>query len=124
MEHTVKLPDLVSLTPFTWIGCNPHYSHSDKASINWALSCGVLSADKHARVIESDPDLFAAYAYPHASPNDLRLAADYIAILFICDEFTDKQSAEDARAFRDIFVDSLAGGSEVGSSPIRLYVKE
>ncbi|OCB90779.1 terpenoid synthase [Sanghuangporus baumii] len=124
MEYTVKLPDMDSLTPFTWVGCNPHYSRSDTEATDWMLSYGVLSGNKRASLIKTNPDKLMAYTYPYADPKSLRLASDYAAILFALDEFTDDQSADEAKATRDIFSNALSGRSGDDASPITLFTKD
>ncbi|KAL5495814.1 hypothetical protein ACEPAI_1278 [Sanghuangporus weigelae] len=106
MEHTVKLPDMDSLTPFTWVGY------------------GVLSGNKRASLIKANPDKFVAYTYPYADPKSLHLVSDYIAILFTLDEVTDDQSADEAKATRDIFANVLSGRSGDDASPITLFTKD
>lgn len=126
MEFTVKLPDIIALTPFTntWLGCNPHHSRSNRQSTEWMISYGVLSGEKRAKLIKTNPDLLGAYSHPYAEPNGLRLASDFATILFALDEFTDDQSAEDARATHDTFMKALNGNSGDDASPITLFTKE
>ena len=123
MEHIIKLPDLASLTPFTWLGCNPRYSRSSRESTDWMLSYGALSGEKRARVVRTNADLLGAYTVPYADPKGLRLTTDHLVLLYVIDELTDDQSDEDASAARDTFTKALTA-DEVDASPVALATKE
>ena len=123
-ELVLRIPDLISLTPFQWDGCNPLYSSADRASTQWMVAHGVLSDSKHVQLDATNPDLLGAYVYPYADAKSLRIATDVLTILFALDEFTDDQGAQEASVTRDIFARALRGDSSDDTSPISTFTRE
>ncbi|KAL5534778.1 hypothetical protein ACEPAG_1242 [Sanghuangporus baumii] len=123
-EIVFKIPDLISLTPFPWIGCNPLYSCTDRESTKWMGNHGVLSNAKQAQLAASQTELLGAYVYPYADINGLRIATDFLTILFALDEVTDDQEAKEALATRDTFVKALTGESNDDTSPIAIFTRD
>ncbi|KAL5518434.1 hypothetical protein ACEPAH_116 [Sanghuangporus vaninii] len=123
-EIALKLPDLQSLTPFNWAGCNPLYSPSKRESTEWMLSHGIFPDLSCSRLLASHPELLGAYIYPYADANTLRIATDVLTILFALDEVTDGQGEQEALASRNTFVNALTGKSIDDMSPIAAFTRD
>ena len=124
-EVVLKLPDFVSLTPFQWAGCNAVYSPFKRESTEWMLGYGIFPSPKGPRrLVATNPELLAAYAYPYADAKGLRSAGDLLTILFSLDEVTDVQNESDAIITRDTFANGLKGESSGDTSPIALFARE
>lgn len=124
-EYTeIVLPDVFSLTPFPWAGCNPSYSLDDKQSTEWILGYSIFTDKMRARLSVSDIDSLGAYTYNYADAKNLRIANDFIVLTTALDEITDLQDPEGAKATRDTFVNALAGMSGDDDSQVTLFTKE
>ncbi|KAL5495813.1 hypothetical protein ACEPAI_1277 [Sanghuangporus weigelae] len=123
-EILLKLPDVESLTPFNWAGCNPLFSPSKRESTEWMLSHGVFPDHIGLRLLATHPELLGAYIYPYADANGLRIATDVLTILFTLDEVTDAQGEQEALATRHTFVKALTGESIDDTSPIAAFMKD
>ncbi|KAL5534777.1 hypothetical protein ACEPAG_1241 [Sanghuangporus baumii] len=123
-EIFLKLPDVESLAPFNWAGCNPLFSHSKRESTEWMLSHGVFSDHKGSRLHATHPELLGAYVYPYADTNGLRIATDLLTILFTVDEVTDAQGEQEALATRHTCVKALTDESIDDTSPIAVFTRD
>ncbi|KAL5518435.1 hypothetical protein ACEPAH_117 [Sanghuangporus vaninii] len=123
-EIVLKLPDLESLTPFNWAGCNPLYSPSKRESTEWMLSHGIFPDRRSDWLLATHPELLGAYVYPYADANGLRIATDVLTILFALDEVTDAQEEQEALATRNTFVKALTGMSIDDTSPIAVFARD
>ncbi|KAL5535013.1 hypothetical protein ACEPAF_3104 [Sanghuangporus sanghuang] len=123
-EIVFKIPDLISLTPFLWIGCNPLYSCTDMESTKWMGNHGVLSNAKQAQLVATQAELLGAYVYPYAEIDSLRIATDLLTIMFALDEVTDDQAAKEALATRNTFVKALTSESNDDTSPIAMFTRD
>ncbi|KAL5535012.1 hypothetical protein ACEPAF_3103 [Sanghuangporus sanghuang] len=119
----IRETDIVSLTPSGWLGCNLHYCHSNKKSTDWMLSYGGLRGDELSVLIKSNAKLLGACAYPYADPNSLRIATDFMNVLFALDKITDDQNTVDTGATRDAFTNALSGKSRDDTSPKTTFTK-
>ena len=89
-----RLPDLRSVCPWEVV-LNPHYEDVATASSEWTYSyIGRMPElrDKIEVLSRSFGELLAAYTFPHASADTLRICCDFNNLLFVIDEFTDDQS--------------------------------
>ncbi|EJD04456.1 terpenoid synthase [Fomitiporia mediterranea MF3/22] len=124
-QYTVLVvPDLLSLIPYTWDKCNPLYSPDKRESIEWMLKYNVLTNHRRNRLDGLNVELSGAYQYPSSNAEGLRIATDFVMILFTVDEFTDVQDADSAKTTRDVFVNALNGVSSNDKSPIALFTKD
>ncbi|OCB88734.1 terpenoid synthase [Sanghuangporus baumii] len=123
-ELTLNIPDLFSSTPFPWAGCNPLYTPAKRESTEWILDYGLFSDYRRTRFRATYTELLGAYAYPYADAKSLRIASDWVTLLAACDQFTDEQDKDGAKATRDAFIRALHGDPEVVPSPITSPTKD
>ncbi|OSX61273.1 hypothetical protein POSPLADRAFT_1145701 [Postia placenta MAD-698-R-SB12] len=82
------LPDLVSYCQFP-LRCNPH-GDATQTSTGWLTdNFPELSSEQLAAVHAVKVDLLSAYGYPDCDTEHLRVAGDFLAILFLLDDLTD-----------------------------------
>ena len=123
-ELTLNIPDLFSLTPFPWAGCNPHYDPAKTESTDWILNYGFFSDYRRTRFRATATELLGAYAYPYTDAKGLRIATDWVTLLAGCDQFTDEQDKEGAKATRDAFIKALHNDPSGDHSPISAPTKQ
>lgn len=57
------------------------------------------------------PELLCSWAYPYATPEQLRLCCDFTSLLFVVDEISDDQNGNGAAATGYTLLDALRDGS-------------
>ena len=126
MEHPTEIiiPDLFTLTPFTYAGQSTIFEADKRESTEWMLSYGIFVDLKRARMKGSNAELLGSYAFAYANADRLRICCDFLMILFVLDEITDAQDAKGANETRDTFVKALTGEAVDDSSPVTKFTKE
>ena len=111
------LPDLFAMCPFTMCDVNPHYERVRAESTAWVASFGVHGSKKQAAMESHNYELLAAFSFPSANYEDLRLCCDFISLLFVYDEFSDMQDGDGAKISGKVFLKAL-DGEPVDESPL------
>nr|A0A348B782.1 RecName: Full=Sesquiterpene synthase 6; AltName: Full=Terpene cyclase 6 [Postia placenta Mad-698-R]BBD74520.1 sesquiterpene synthase [Postia placenta Mad-698-R] len=82
------LPDLISYCQFP-LRCNPHRDAA-QSSTSWLINnYPGMSPEQLVEVRRLDADTLASYCYPDCDVERLRVASDFLAILFHLDDITD-----------------------------------
>ncbi|KAK4209928.1 isoprenoid synthase domain-containing protein [Rhypophila decipiens] len=109
MESTemIKLPDFLANWPWKR-ELSPHYEMVKTETDSWVRSFGFFkdakSQDAFDRV--QTPRL-AALAYLHMNKDQLRMASDFIALLYVYDEYTDVADEQEAQSLGQIVLDAM-----------------
>ena len=105
--QTYTLPDLIALCPFKW-SSNPHYTIVRAESSAWINGFNLfVDSNMRAFFTASDSERLCAYAYPYAGYEALRIACDFVNLLFMLDEISDEQSGEGAKETGQTFLDIM-----------------
>jgi len=124
------LPDLVALSEPLPIALNPHYTVISASSRAWILSHadsdalpGLSPVRMKAVFAAGDFERLAARCFPYANADRFRALCDFVHLLFVVDEVSDGQAAEDAEATGRTVLDALknpelADGSELATIAI------
>lgn len=123
---TIKLPDIISICTFEG-AIHPDGARTATESIAWITSEEVFGAKDRAKgrhwanALERQKiPLLAAYTYPYAPYEKLRLCCGVINMLAVMDEATDSVSGEQAREIVDHHIRVLFGGPCDGSPISRM----
>lgn len=92
-------------------------------SASWINSFRLFDGETQKRFMESDNELLAAYTFPYASIEDLRIACDFSNVLFVIDEVTDIQSGEDAIRTGNVVLSAMKN-ENCDATPVVQLVKE
>lgn len=123
-EVNLILPDLFSMTPLT-SSKNPHYELVGDESAKWTDSYRFFDGRDREHFMKSEFELLAALAYPRASKEDLRIACDWMNVLFVFDELGDRQDGSDTEATANAFFAALKGvDCEYSDTAFYKYVSE
>ena len=120
----IVLPDLFSLTPFPWAGCNPSFSKDDNHSTDWILSYSIFTEKMRERLGRTRIEILGANTYNYADAKGLAIANDYIMLTTSLDELTDLMSPDDAKITRDLVVNAMKGLSGADDSQVVTIAKE
>ena len=121
-----RLPDLHSHC--SWKSAvNPHYDEVAPASSDWTLSYVYRIPELQHRAEtfrRTSSELLAAYTFPHANAEQLRMCCDFVNLLFVIDEITDAQSGKDAAASRAIVLSAMHGDGSYDDSALSRMTQE
>ena len=120
----IVLPDLFSLTPIVWAGCNPYFSKDDNYSIEWILGYGVLTDKMRTRVEASFLEVMGANSFNYVDAKRLRVANDCIMLTAAIEEITDVMDFESAATAGDLFVRAMNGTAGDDGSPVTVITRE
>lgn len=115
----IKLPDLLSLYPYTW-KTNPLLDQVEKQSTDWVLSYGGFDDEVRKGIIRARAPLLGGHVYTNAGLDALRTCCDFLNLTFTIDEITDVQDVVGARATRDAIVNALNGIYDESSTVSKL----
>ena len=68
----IILPDLFSLTPIPWAGCNPNFTKDEKFSTEWILGYGVFPEKIRARIESYCIEILGANTFNYVDANLVR----------------------------------------------------
>ncbi|KAK7044139.1 Sesquiterpene synthase 10 [Paramarasmius palmivorus] len=117
------LPDLLAICPLSG-STNPHYEEARGESSAWINSYDVFTDRKRAYFVQGCNELLVAHTYPYAGYEEFRTCCDFVNLLFVVDEVSDEQNAEDARATGQIFLDALRDPAYNNSSKLSRITKD
>ncbi|KAI1791051.1 isoprenoid synthase domain-containing protein [Ganoderma leucocontextum] len=100
------LPDTMKSWPWPR-RMNPHREAAAAESMAWFKALKPFSPRSLHAYDMSDCGLYSALAYPDVSHEHLRIAIDMMAVLFVIDEYTDVESAPEARQTVEVAIDAL-----------------
>lgn len=112
MENSSSHPRIIHLPSFHSIcrwqaSCNTHHEVVSAASRQWVASYNILSPYDWSIFTKCLPELLASWAYPRATPDQLRICCDLISLLFIVDDVSDDQTGEGAASTGSTLLDAL-----------------
>ncbi len=112
-KHTLSSIDPGRLDcPFS-TSRNPHASTIQRQTLEWLDGMGVkLTGTLFDDV--SEVGWLAAYVYPSAAPDTLRLAADWSSLFFLLDDLVEEATSEDAIRLRNERVLAALTGTTLG----------
>ncbi|VDB85485.1 unnamed protein product [Peniophora sp. CBMAI 1063] len=116
--QSFHLPDLISLSTALSGSTSPYYAQAAAESRDWVAKYShIFSNQERAAFAMGCNELLVAHTYPYAPFEQFRTVCDFVNLLFVVDEVSDKQSGVDARtgyiylkAMRD---DEWDDGSEI-----------
>ncbi|VDB89812.1 unnamed protein product [Peniophora sp. CBMAI 1063] len=125
IERSFYLPDLLSLSaPFKG-SKNPHYAPAAAESRAWLSQyMHVFDDQERATFALASCELLVANTYPKVPFEEFRTVCDFINMLFVLDEVSDKQSGVDARKTGDVFVKALREPEWDDGSDVSRMTKE
>ena len=103
----IIFPDLFSLSSPFHDATNPFWKRCVAESRRWVTDFEVLADRPRALFFQYQTELLASHCYPYADYDEFRTCCDFNNLLFILDDMTDQQCADDARKTGDIFVQAL-----------------
>ncbi|VDB85484.1 unnamed protein product [Peniophora sp. CBMAI 1063] len=125
IERSFYLPDLLSLSAPFESSKNPHYVRASAESRTWlAQYMHIFDDQERATFGLACFELLVANTYPKVPFEEFRTVCDFINMLFVLDEVSDKQSGVDARKTGDVFVKALRELEWDDSSDISRMTKE
>ncbi|KAI0091347.1 terpenoid synthase [Irpex rosettiformis] len=101
-----QLPDLHSICHWK-ASFNAYYIEARQASSAWVLSYKVFTGKKLEFFKQGGSELLCAWAYPYTGLEQLRIACDFVNLLFTIDEISDEQSGKDAINTGLIFLNAM-----------------
>ena len=103
----IHIPNFLANWPFlSTQNSDPQATSVTEASNDWIA--GFLSTEKKRQQFEAiRVDILATMAYPKLNPEHLRTACDAMAVLFLTDDLTDLQSAEEVDEIKRVVMDSF-----------------
>lgn len=103
-----KLPDLISMSSAFPDATNPHWKRVSAESREWVNSYRVFSDQQRLAFFTSgQSELLCSYAYPYAGYDAFRACCDFVNLLFVLDEVSDEQTADDAWSTGRVFLNVL-----------------
>ena len=100
------LPDLHASCPLKG-STNPHYQAAAHESSEWVNGYNLFTDRKRAYFIQGSNELLVSHTYPYAPYEQFRTCCDFVNLLFVVDEVSDEQGAEDARSTGEVFVNVM-----------------
>ncbi|KZT35696.1 terpenoid synthase [Sistotremastrum suecicum HHB10207 ss-3] len=109
-SETYRIPDM--LTNWPWPRrINPHFKAASSASAAWLKQ---FKPDIHAVqtifATDNSHGRLSSFAYPNVDQKTLRVACDFLAVLFIIDDCTDSETSSEVKStierIKDVFRDS------------------
>ena len=116
------LPNFLQICDYSW-SLHSDHGQVENESTAWATGYGVFKNKTRARLIQLNTGLLCGYVYPYASHDNLRIACDFVNLLFVLDDMSDEQTCAEAQKTGDVFLQSL-GTNECDGSPLSLMTKE
>lgn len=117
------LPDLLAMCPFEWT-INPHYEVAGRQSSAWVDSYNIFVDRKRAAFIQGSNELLVAHAYSYADFDQFRTCCDFVNLLFVVDEVSDEQNADDARNTGKKYLSALSDPEWDDGSALAKMTKE
>ncbi|KAL1732292.1 isoprenoid synthase domain-containing protein [Schizophyllum commune] len=108
MSNYFVLPDHTSICAIYKSGTNPHYDAVAQESREWINSFDFFPDKKRLEFRQGQ--LLASHSYHYAGYNEFRVCCDFLNLLFVIDEISDKQS-RDAQETGDIYVRTMHGSN-------------
>ena len=121
-----RLPDLHAMCSWK-AAVNPHFEDVAPDSSDWVLSYvyRIPELQHRAEVFKrTSSELLAAYTFPYANAEQLRMCCDFINLLFVIDEVTDVQSGKDAASSRAVVLNAMRGDGLYNDSALSQMTKE
>ncbi|VDB89814.1 unnamed protein product [Peniophora sp. CBMAI 1063] len=119
------LPDLLSLSAPLNGSKNPHYERAAAESRNWLSPyMHIFNDQERASFALGCCELLVANTYPKVPFAEFRTVCDFVNLLFVLDEVSDKQSGVDARKTGDVFVKALREPEWDDGSDVSRMTKE
>jgi len=100
------LPDLLASCPFK-DATNPYSKEASAESRAWINSYDVFTDRKRAFFVQGSNELLCSHVYNYTGQHQLRIACDFVNLLFVTDEVSDDQNGMDARRTGQILVNAL-----------------
>ena len=103
----IHIPNFLANWPFLPTqNSHPEATSTTEASNDWIA--GFFISEKKRQQFEAiRADILASMAYPKLNPEHLRTACDAMAVLFLTDDLTDLQSAEEVGEIKRVVMDSF-----------------
>jgi hypothetical protein len=122
---SLVLPDLFSISSPFHDATNPFWKRAVSEARRWVIDYEILADRPLAIFFQCQNELLISHCYPFATNYDeFRTCCDFNNLLFILDDMTDEQCADDARKTGDIFVQALRDPSLSDGSKIARMATE
>lgn len=121
--RSYTLPDLEAICKWK-AAFNPHHAEAAAASSKWVLGFGLFKGKKLQFFREGGSELLCSYVYHYADVEKLRVACDFVNLLFCIDEISDEQTAQDARKTGSVVLKALKDANYDDGSLLCRMTKE
>ncbi|TFY78436.1 hypothetical protein EWM64_g5579 [Hericium alpestre] len=98
------IPDLFGLSTVFTDAVNPHWERASAESRAWVNGFQMFNDKRAAFFLSGQSELLVSHAYPYAGYEEYRTVCDFVNLLFVMDEVSDRMNKEDALSTGEVYL--------------------
>ncbi|KAA1466697.1 terpenoid synthase [Dentipellis sp. KUC8613] len=103
-SNQFTIPDLFAIARAFTDAVNPHWERAATESRAWVNGFRMFADKRAAFFLSGQSELLVSHAYPYAAYDEFRTVCDFVNLLFVMDEVSDRQNREDAQDMGDVYL--------------------
>ncbi|TFY62809.1 hypothetical protein EVG20_g6566 [Dentipellis fragilis] len=103
-SNQFTIPDLFAIARVFTDAVNPHWERAAAESRAWVNGFRMFADKRAAFFLSGQSELLVSHAYPYAAYDEFRTVCDFVNLLFVMDEVSDRQNREDAQDMGAVYL--------------------